>query len=64
MSIDPDRAKNGQEVLFSRKANKSAHPHCVESVRIRSFFGPYFPAFSPNVGKYGPEKLRMRTLIP
>ena len=20
------------------------------------FSGPYFPAFSPNVGKYGPEK--------
>ena len=42
--------------------------HCVKSVRIRSYSGPYFPAFglnterysylsvfSPNVGKCGPE---------
>ena len=42
--------------------------HCVKSVRIRRFSGPYFPAFglnmgiyseisvfSPNSGKYGPE---------
>ena len=44
--------------------------HCVKSVRIRRFCGPYFPAFglnterygyteylSLNAGKYGPEKL-------
>ena len=51
--------------------------HCVKCVRIRSFSGPYFPAFrlnierdtkfpsvlSPNAGKYRPEKLRIRTLI-
>ena len=32
--------------------------HCVKSVQIRSFSGPYFPisVFSPNTGKYGPEK--------
>ena len=43
--------------------------HCVKSVEIRSFSGPYFPvfglnteicgvisAFSPNTGKYGSEK--------
>ena len=41
--------------------------YCVKSVRIRSFSGPYFPAFwlntpypyisvfSPNMGKYRPE---------
>ena len=42
--------------------------HCVKSVRIRRFSGPYFPAFGlnmekyrvsllfcPNTGKYGPE---------
>ena len=43
---------------------------CVKSVQIRSFSGPYFPVFglnteiygyeisvfSPNTGKYGPEK--------
>ena len=30
--------------------------HRRKSVQIRSFFGPYFPVFSPNAGKYGPEK--------
>ena len=29
---------------------------CVKSVQIRSFSGPYFPVFSPNTGKRGPEK--------
>ena len=33
-----------------------AFSHCVKSVRIRSFSGPYFPVFTPNAGKYGPEK--------
>ena len=50
--------------------------HCVKSVRIQSFSGPCFPAFglntedtpylsvfSPNAGKYGPEKLRIRKLF-
>ena len=45
--------------------------HCVKSVRIWSFSGLYFPAFglntvsifSTNAGKYGPEKLRIRTLF-
>ena len=50
--------------------------HCLKSVRTRNFSGPYFPAlglnteratpylfvFSPNAGKYGPEKLLIRTL--
>ena len=27
-----------------------------ESVQIRVFPGPYFPVFSPNTGKKGPEK--------
>ena len=50
--------------------------HCVKSVRIRRFSGPYFLAFglntenyeasfvfSPNEGKYGPENLRIRTFF-
>ena len=37
--------------------------HCVKSARIWSFSGPYFPVFSPNAGKYGPEKLRIGTLF-
>ena len=28
----------------------------MKSVQVPSFFGPYFPVFSPNTGKYGPEK--------
>ena len=31
--------------------------NCVKTVRIWSYSGPYFPVFSPNAGKYGPEKL-------
>ena len=41
----------------------ASEKHCVKSVHIRSFFGPYFPAFGLNTGKYGPEKLRIRTLF-
>ena len=38
------------------------HKHCVKGVRIRSYFGPHFPAFGlnterhcPGAGKCGPE---------
>ena len=45
--------------------------HCVRSVHIQYFpaFGlnteryAYFSAFSPNTGKYGLEKLQIRTLF-
>ena len=47
--------------------------HCVKSVRIRRFSGPYIPAFglnteylsvfSPNAGNYRPEKHPIRTLL-
>ena len=47
--------------------------HCMKSVRILSFSSACFPAFglnteryrvfSPNSGKYGPEKLQIRTLF-
>ena len=40
-------------VYISRNVNRY---HCVKSVQIRSFSGPYFPVFSSNTGKYGPEK--------
>ena len=30
--------------------------HCVKSVQIQGFSGLYFPVFSPNAGKHGPEK--------
>ena len=41
----------------------STDQYCFKSVRIRSFSGPYFPVFSPNAGKYGPKKLRIRKLF-
>ena len=52
-------------------SNKNTKMHCVKSIRISKLSGPYFPTFgmnteiyfSPNAGKYGPEKLRMRTLF-
>ena len=28
--------------------------YCVKKYGV--FFGPYFPVFSPNTGKYGPEE--------
>ena len=28
----------------------------MKSVPIRRIFGPYFPVFGLNIGKYGPEK--------
>ena len=37
--------------------------HCVRSVPIRIFSGPYFPAFGLNTERYGTEKIRMRTLF-
>ena len=29
--------------------------HCAKSVCIRSYSGLYFPVFSRNAGKYGPD---------
>ena len=53
--------------IFLFKVNKYAicewkcsHLNCVESVRISEFF--WF-VFSLNAGKYGPKKLRIRTLF-
>ena len=55
--------------------NRIQIPHCVKSCRIWSSSGLHFPAFrlnterqylsvfSPNGGKYGPEKPRIRTLF-
>ena len=44
-------------MLFCRQKNWKSH--CVKSVRIRSYSGPYFSRICvfPNAGKYGPEKL-------
>ena len=37
--------------------------HCVKIARIWSFSGPYFPAFGPSEGKYGPEKIQIWILF-
>ena len=34
--------------------------HCVKSVRIRSFYGLYFPAFGLNMERYVKNKIRTR----
>ena len=39
------------------------HEYCAKNVCIWSFSGPYFPVISPSARKYGPGKLRMRTLF-
>ena len=60
--------------INSIKINSCKNYHCVKNVPIRSFSGPYFPAFvlnterylfvlSPNGEKYRPEQLRIRTLV-
>ena len=37
--------------------NSGIH-HCVKSARIRSFSGPYFPAFRPNMERRGNAGMR------
>ena len=37
--------------------------HSVESVRMRSVSGTYFPAFGLNTGKHRPGKLRIRKFL-
>ena len=44
----------GELLKFS--ITESFHRHCVKNVQMRGFFYSYFPVFSPNTGKYGPEK--------
>ena len=72
----PLRSEHHQVEFLKSKQYVLLTYHCVKSVRIRSFCGSYFPTFglirrgteylaifSPNVGKYGPEKLPIRTLF-
>ena len=37
--------------------------HCMKSVHIWSFYGPYLYVLTPNTGKYGTDKLWIRTLF-
>ena len=62
-----------KSLQLERNKKNILERHYVKSVRIWSFSGPYFPAFglnterygafSPNAGKYEPEKLQIRTLF-
>ena len=37
-------------------SHTAKYGHCVKSVKIQFFSGPYFLAFGLNTGKYVPEK--------
>ena len=57
-----ENCANSLFVWFKGNHMQPNGDHCVESIRIRNYSGPYFPAFglnterfSPNAGKYGPE---------
>ena len=59
---EEDGGQNDDDIfagLSSAKIKYVELIHCVESVQIRSFSGPYFPVFIPNTGKHGPEKLHI-----
>ena len=38
--------------MLDFRGNENGY-HCVKSVHIRSFSGPYFPAFGLNTERYG-----------
>ena len=55
------------DINYHKITKKRQNYHCVKSAQIRSFFGSVFrririeygdllSVFSPNMGKYGPEK--------
>ena len=45
-----------------KKSVKVSMEHCVKSVRMRSYFGPHFPAFGLNkkIRSISPYSVRMR----
>ena len=69
--IRSDGNDNDNE-LFLRNSCPAKNDHCVKIVRIQNFSGTHYPAFglnteifspdifSPDAGKYGSEKLRIR----
>ena len=48
------------KMLHLRSILSTGKLHCVKSVRIRSYSGPYFPAFGLNTERYG-ESLRIQS---
>ena len=47
----------GARTLIATSVSKSYPLHCVKSLRIRLI--KYLSSFSPNAGKYGPQKHRI-----
>ena len=42
---------NGKKIVgtfYKKECKNKSNRHCVEIFRIRSFYGPYFPAFGLN----------------
>ena len=77
--INKESFKDCLRRSYSGVSAKVFKDHCVKSAKYGVFSGPYFPAFglnterygvspylsvfSPNAGKYGPEKIRIWTLF-
>ena len=55
--------KRVKHLRWSFCKNSRKYVHCGKSIHTQSFSVPCFPVFSPNTGKYGPEKLRIWTLF-
>ena len=55
--------KRVKHLRWSFCKNSRKYVHCRKSIHTQSFSVPCFPVFSPNTGKYGPEKLRIWTLF-
>ena len=45
--------RNFQDMLQTSTSSLVRKTHCVKNVRIRSYSGPYFPAFGLNTERYG-----------
>ena len=61
--INKESFKDCLRRSYSGVSAKVFKDHCVKSAKYGVFSGPYFPVFSPNAGKYGPEKIRIWTLF-
>ena len=60
VKFSPNARRFILDVLQNSEYTSEYHQdHCVKSVRIRSFSGPYFPAFGLNTGRYE-ASLRIR----
>ena len=53
MTIENIYCNKTQESLGRQLLFEGSLFYCIKSVSIRSFSGPYFPAFELNTDKYG-----------